>query len=46
MRKSTIGAVTAAFALMAAPAFAADNGLYLGAAVGQSGVSFDETIEG
>ena len=34
-----------ACAAVAAPAMAADNGIYLGAAVGQSGVSFEETIE-
>lgn len=39
--------VFAALALMTAPAaYAADNGIYLGASVGQSGVSFDETIDG
>jgi hypothetical protein len=46
MRNTTALLVTAAFGLVAAPAFAADNGIYLGASVGQSGVSFEDTIEG
>jgi OOP family OmpA-OmpF porin len=46
MRKTTALAATAALGLLAAPAFAADNGIYLGAGVGQSGVSFNDTIEG
>jgi opacity protein-like surface antigen len=32
--------------LASAPAFAADNGIYLGAGVGQSGVEFDDDFEG
>jgi OOP family OmpA-OmpF porin len=46
MRKSTLLAATAALGLLAAPAFAADNGVYLGASVGQSGVSFDDSFAG
>jgi OOP family OmpA-OmpF porin len=46
MRKITALAATAALGLFAAPVFSADNGIYLGASVGQSGVSFDDTIEG
>ena len=46
MRKTTALLVSAAFCLATAPAFAADNGIYLGASVGQSGVTFEETIEG
>ena len=47
MRK-TIIALTAStvFGLAAAPALAVDNGIYLGASVGQSGVSIDESFEG
>ncbi|MGI9246365.1 MAG: outer membrane beta-barrel protein [Steroidobacteraceae bacterium] len=36
----------AAFGLLASPAFAADNGIYLGASVGQSGVDFSDTLAG
>ena len=46
MRKTTALLATAALGVAAAPAFAADNGIYLGASVGQSGVTFEETIEG
>jgi hypothetical protein len=46
MRKTTALAALAALGFAAAPAYAVDNGIYLGASVGQSGVSFDETIEG
>ena len=46
MRKTTALLVSAALGLATAPAFAADNGIYLGASVGQSGVTFEETIEG
>jgi OOP family OmpA-OmpF porin len=45
MRKSLISAAALA-AVLASPAiFAADNGIYIGASVGQSGVKFDDTIE-
>lgn len=46
MRISSIVAAALAFGLFAAPAMSADNGIYLGASVGQSGVSFDDTIAG
>jgi hypothetical protein len=46
MRKNPAWLVAAALGLCAGPAFAADNGIYLGASVGQSGVSFEDTIEG
>jgi OOP family OmpA-OmpF porin len=46
MRRTMALAATAALGLLAAPAFAADNGIYLGASVGQSGVSFEDTIAG
>lgn len=46
MRKVPALAAVAALGLLTGPAFAADNGIYLGASVGQSGVSFDDTIEG
>jgi OOP family OmpA-OmpF porin len=39
-------AASAALSLAAAPAFAVDNGIYLGASVGQSGVEVDESFEG
>jgi hypothetical protein len=47
MRKSII-ALTAStvLGLAAAPALAVDNGIYLGASVGQAGVSIDESFEG
>jgi OOP family OmpA-OmpF porin len=40
---STAGAL---LALAAGPAFAVDNGIYLGASAGQSGVSYKESFEG
>src|SRR5215212_7051161 len=47
MRTSFIAGPVIAFALCAAaPAFAADNGIYLGGSVGESSVSFDETVAG
>ena len=46
MRRTTALAATAALGLLAVPVFAADNGIYLGASVGQSGVSFEDTIAG
>ena len=39
-------AASAVLSLAATPAFAADNGIYLGGSVGQSGVDFDESFEG
>ncbi len=48
MRKQllTLAAAAAFFGLCTVPAIAADNGIYLGAGVGQSGVSYDETFAG
>jgi len=43
--KLVVSAVAGALLFAAAPAFAADNGIYLGASVGQAGVSID-TFEG
>jgi hypothetical protein len=45
MRKHIALVATAALGLLAAPAYAADNGIYLGASVGQSGVSYDDGFE-
>ena len=44
MSKKTLIALTASAALgfTAAPAFAVDNGIYLGGSIGQAGVSIDE----
>jgi OOP family OmpA-OmpF porin len=39
-------AASAVFGLAATPAIAADNGIYLGGSIGQSGVEFDESFEG
>ena len=47
MRKTIIAAALAAsFSLLSLPALSADNGIYLGASVGQSGVQYDENFEG
>ncbi len=46
MRKIPVLAATTILGLATAPAYAVDNGIYLGASVGQSGVSYDETFEG
>lgn len=46
MRTTIALFTTAALGLAAAPALAADNGVYLGASVGQSGVTFEETVAG
>ena len=46
MRKIPVLAAAAILGLATAPAYAVDNGIYLGASVGQSGVSYDETFEG
>jgi OOP family OmpA-OmpF porin len=46
MRTTIALLTTAALGLVAAPAYAADNGIYLGASVGQSGVTFEETVAG
>jgi OOP family OmpA-OmpF porin len=45
MRHGILACAAAAIGLTGAPAFAADNGLYLGAGVGQAGVQLDD-IEG
>ena len=46
MRTVPALAAVAALGLLAGPVVAADNGIHLGASVGQSGVSFEDTIEG
>ena len=47
MRKTIIAAALAAsFSLLSLPALSADNGIYLGASVGQSSVQFDDNIGG
>ena len=46
MRITAIAASALVLGLSAGPAFAADNGIYLGASVGQSSVSFEDTIAG
>jgi OOP family OmpA-OmpF porin len=46
MRKTIIASTVLAFGLFSTAAMSADNGIYLGAGVGQSGVSFDETFAG
>lgn len=46
MRTTIALLTTAALGLVAGPALAADNGVYLGASVGQSGVTFEETVAG
>ena len=47
MHKTTIAAAAvAACSLFSLPAFSADNGIYLGASVGQSGVQYDENFDG
>jgi hypothetical protein len=46
MRTIPAFAAVAALGLLTGPVLAADNGIYLGASVGQSGVSFEDTIEG
>jgi hypothetical protein len=46
MRHSLIAITALAAGLATAPARAADNGIYLGASLGQSGVEFDEAVSG
>jgi OOP family OmpA-OmpF porin len=46
MRKLIATIATAGLGLLAVPAIAADNGIYLGASVGQGSISYDENIEG
>jgi len=46
MRNGIIACAATAIGMLATPAHAADNGIYLGASVGQSGVQFDETFDG
>ena len=47
MRKTIVAAALAAsFSLLSLPALSADNGIYLGASVGQSSVEFDDNVEG
>ena len=42
MRKHILAGLASAFALVTLPAAAADNGIYLGASVGQSGIQIDD----
>jgi len=42
MRKHLLPGIMAALALTSLPAVAADNGIYLGASVGQSGIEIDD----
>jgi opacity protein-like surface antigen len=44
--KLVVSAVAGALLFAATPAIAADNGIYLGGSIGQSGVDFDESLEG
>ncbi len=46
MRIPLIACAIASFGFAAIPAHAADNGIYLGGSVGQSGVKFDDTFDG
>jgi hypothetical protein len=46
MRKYIALAATAVAGLLAGPVHAADNGIYLGASVGQSGVSYEDSFAG
>jgi hypothetical protein len=46
MQKHIAASLAAALALASLPAVAADNGVYLGGSLGQSGVSFDEAVDG
>ncbi len=47
MRKTIVAAAFAtACGLFSLPALAVDNGIYLGASVGQSGVQYQENLEG
>jgi OOP family OmpA-OmpF porin len=44
MRSKLIAATAVLAAMTAFPAFAVDNGIYLGASIGQSGVDIDEAV--
>lgn len=46
MKIQTIACAAALMALASFPSHAVDNGIYLGAGVGQSGVEFDDDFEG
>ena len=46
MHKPLLALLSIAAASLALPAHAADNGFYVGGSVGQSGVHFDERVEG
>lgn len=46
MRNAVIAATSLMLGAAFVPAHGADNGIYLGAGIGQSGVEFDEAIEG
>src|SRR5512134_3400997 len=46
MKSKFVACAGALFALTSFPSHAVDNGIYLGASIGQSGVEIDEVIEG
>src|SRR5512135_2575353 len=46
MRKFIASIAAAGLGLLAVPAMAVDNGIYIGGSVGQGSVSYDENIEG
>ena len=46
MRKTLVAVAAASFGMLSFAAQAADNGIYLGGSVGQSGVQYDESFEG
>ena len=46
MRNLTMALITGTLGLSALPAMAADNGVYLGGSIGQSNVSYDESVLG
>jgi opacity protein-like surface antigen len=46
MMKPILAIMSIAAAALAVPAHAADNGIYVGGSVGQSGVHFDQRIDG
>ena len=46
MRKQIIAGLVTALGLVSLPAFSADNGIYLGASIGQGGVQGDTSVEG
>jgi OOP family OmpA-OmpF porin len=46
MQKHIAASLAAALVLASLPAVSADNGVYLGGSLGQSGISFDEAVDG